>query len=98
MSDDFHKTITAVLKKKKCKLKLHSIGLYQQSMGAAPVPKFNRSLASFPDICLYFFLGNFTRQEEKVFTHNTVYFHAVSYPLGWPPKSPSWFDLGPSIQ
>ena len=45
LSDDFHKT--AVLKKKKeknCKLNLHSKGLYQQLMGAAPVPKFVRLL------------------------------------------------------
>ena len=35
-------------------------------MGAAPVPKFVRSLAlDFPDICPQFFLGNFSRQEGK---------------------------------
>ena len=33
-----------------------------------------------------FFMENFSRQEEKKFTHNTVYFHAVTYPLRWPPK------------
>ena len=50
-------------------------------MGAATVPKFVRSLAlDFPDICLQFFMENFSQQEEKSFTHNTVYFHAVTYP------------------
>ena len=35
-------------------------------MGAAPVPKFVRSLVlDFPDICPQFFLGNFSRQEGK---------------------------------
>ena len=56
-------------------------------MGAATVPKFVRSLAlDFPVICLQFFMGNFSQQEEKSFTHNTVYFHAVTYPSRWPPK------------
>ena len=56
-------------------------------MGAANVPKFVRSLAlDFPVICLLFFMGNFSQQEEKSFTHNTVYFHAVTYPSRWPPK------------
>ena len=56
-------------------------------MGAATVPKFVRSLAlDFPVICLLFFMGNFSQQEEKSFTHNTVYFHAVTYPSRWPPK------------
>ena len=46
-------------------------------MGAAPVPKFVLSHAlDFPDICLQFFTRNFSRQEEKCFTHNTVYFLA----------------------
>ena len=46
MSDIFHKT--AVLKKENCKLSL--TGLYYQLMGAAPVPKFVRSLAlDFPE-------------------------------------------------
>ena len=40
MSDNFHKT--AVLKKKNCKLKLDRILL--PILGAAPVPKFVRSL------------------------------------------------------
>ena len=54
-------------------------------MGAANVPKFVRSLAlDFPVICLLFFMGNFSQQEEKSFTHNT--FHAVTYPSRWPPK------------
>ena len=56
-------------------------------MGAANVPKFVRSLTlDFPVICLLFFRGNFSQQEEKSFTHNTVYFHAVTYPSRWPPK------------
>ena len=56
-------------------------------MGAATVPKFVWSLAlDFPDICLQFFMGNFSQQEEKSFTYNTVYFHAVTYPSRWPPK------------
>ena len=47
-------------------------------MGAATVPKFVRSLAlDFPVICLQFFMGNFSQQEEKSFTHNTVYFHQL---------------------
>ena len=47
MSDNFHKA--AVLKKKNCKLKLDRIVLLQL-MGAAPVPKFVRSLAlDFPE-------------------------------------------------
>ena len=42
-------------------------------MGAAPVPKFVRSLAlDFPDICPQFFLGNFIRQEGKKL-HSTLY-------------------------
>ena len=46
MSDNFHKT--AVLKKKNCKLKLDRIVL--PINGAAPVPKFVRSLAlDFPE-------------------------------------------------
>ena len=74
MSDNFHKT--AVLKKRIVNLSL--TGLYYQLMGAAPVPKFVRSLAlDFPDICPQFFLGNFSRQEREKITHNTVYFHAV---------------------
>ena len=37
-------------------------------MGAALVPKFVRSFAlDFPDICLQFFMGNFSWQEEKFF-------------------------------
>ena len=56
-------------------------------MGAAPVPEFVRSLAlDFPDICLQFFMGNFSQQEETFFTHNTVYFHVVTYPSRWPPN------------
>ena len=56
-------------------------------MGAATVPKFVRSLAlDFPVICLQFFMGNFSQQEEKSCTHNTVYFHAVTYPSRWPPN------------
>ena len=63
MLDDFHKT--AVLKTKKI------VNLTQQRIvltinGAALVPKFVLSLAlDFPDICLQFFMGNFSRQEEK---------------------------------
>ena len=46
MSDNFHKT--AVLKKKR-NVNLSLTGLYYQLMGAAPVPKFVRSLAlDFP--------------------------------------------------
>ena len=42
-------------------------------MGAAPVPKFVRSLAlDFPDICPQFFLGNFSRQEGKKI-HKTLH-------------------------
>ena len=43
-------------------------------MGAALAPKFVWSLAlDFPDICLQFFMGNFSWQEEKFFVaHNTV--------------------------
>jgi len=41
-------------------------------MGAALVPKFVRSLAlDFQDICLQFFMGNFSRQEET-FLHTTL--------------------------
>ena len=33
--------------------------------------KFVRSLAvDFLDICVQFFMGNFSRQEEECFTHN----------------------------
>ena len=47
MSDNFHKT--AVLKKKRI-VNLSLTGLYYQLMGAAPVPKFVRSLAlDFPE-------------------------------------------------
>ena len=47
MSDNFHKT--AVLKKKRV-VNLSVTGLYYQLMGAAPVPKFVRSLAlDFPE-------------------------------------------------
>ena len=54
-------------------------------MGAAPVLKFVRSLTlDFPDICLQFFMGNFSRQEEKFFTYNIVHFHAVTYLSRWP--------------
>ena len=75
MSDNFHKT--AVLKKRIVNLSL--TGLYYQLMGAAPVPKFVRSLAlDFPDICPQFFLRNFSRQEREKITHNTVYFNAVA--------------------
>ena len=56
-------------------------------MGAATVPKFVWSLAlDFPVICLLFFMGNLSQQEEISFTHNTVYFHAVTYQSRWPPK------------
>ena len=42
-------------------------------MGAAPVPKFVRSLTvDFPDICPQFFLGNSSRQEGETI-HKTVY-------------------------
>ena len=48
-------------------------------MAVAPVPEFVQSLAlDFPDIYLQFFIGKFSRQEE-FFTHNTVYFHKVTY-------------------
>ena len=94
MSDNFHKT--ADLKKRRI-VNLSLTGLYSQLMGAAPVPKFVRSLAlDFPDICPQFFLGNFSRQKGKKITHNTIYFHAVAYPSRWPPKP--WFDLAPSFQ
>ena len=52
-------------------------------MGAAPVLKF---ALDFPDNCLQFFMGNFSRQEENVFTHITVYFHKVTYLSRWPPN------------
>ena len=56
-------------------------------MAAAPVPEFVQSLAlDFPDICPQFFMGKFSRQEQKFFTHNTVYFHKVTYQSRWPPK------------
>ena len=44
-------------------------------MGAAPVPKFVRSLAlDFPDICPQFFLGNFIRQEgKKNYTQHCIF-------------------------
>ena len=43
-------------------------------MGAAPVPKFVRSLAlHFPDICPQFFLGNFIRQKEKNYTQHCIF-------------------------
>ena len=45
MSDDFHRT--AVLKKKNCNLKFHGKGLYQQLMGAAPLPKARFTLHHF---------------------------------------------------
>ena len=87
MSDDFHKRAVLKKKKKNCKLKLHSKGLYQQLMSAASVLKYVQSLAlDFPDICLQLFVGNFSPQEETFFTHNTVYFHAVTYLSRWPPK------------
>ena len=42
-------------------------------MGAAPVPKFVRSLAlDFRDICPQFFLGDFSGQEGKKM-HKTLY-------------------------
>ena len=48
-------------------------------MGAAPVPKFVQPLGlDFPDIFLQFFVGKFSRQEEKFFTYSTVYFHKVT--------------------
>ena len=56
-------------------------------IGAATVLKFVWSLAlDFPDICLQFFMGHLSRQEEKLFTHNIVCFHAVIYLSRWPPK------------
>ena len=56
-------------------------------MGAAPVPKFVQPLGlDFPDIFLQFFVGKFSRQEEKFFTYSTVYFHKVTYTSRWPPK------------
>ena len=49
-----------------CKLKLHSKGFYQQILGAVTVLKFLQRLAlDFPYICLQFFPGNFSWQEEK---------------------------------
>ena len=37
-------------------------------MGAVPVPKFVQPLGlDFPDIFLQFFMGKFSRQEEKFF-------------------------------
>ena len=84
MSDNFHKT--ADLKKRRI-VNLSLTGLYSQLMGAAPVPKFVRSLAlDFPDICPQFFLGNSSREKGKKITHNTIYFHAVADPSRWPPK------------
>ena len=45
-------------------------------MGAAPVPKFVRSLAlDFLDTWPQFFLGNFSRQEGKK-SHTTLYIFA----------------------
>ena len=42
-------------------------------MGAAPVPKFVQPLGlDFPDIFLQFFVGKFSRQEEK-FLHTALY-------------------------
>ena len=50
MSDNFHKT--TVLKKRIVNLSL--TGLYYQLMGAAPVPKFVRSLAlDFPESSMF---------------------------------------------
>ena len=71
MSDNFHKT--ADLKKRRI-VNLSLTGLYSQLMGAAPVPKFVRSLAlDFPDTCQQFFLGNLSRQEGKKKLHTTLY-------------------------
>ena len=51
-----------------CKLKLHSKGSYRQILGAITVLKFFQRLAlDFPYICLQFFPGNFSRQEEKFY-------------------------------
>ena len=49
-------------------------------MGAATVPKFVRSLPlDFPVICLQFFMGNFSQQEEKSFTHTQHCIFSRSY-------------------
>ena len=44
-------------------------------MGAAPLPRFVRSLSlDFPDICAQFFLGNFSRQErQKNYTQHCIF-------------------------
>ena len=56
-------------------------------MGAALVPKFVRSLAlDFRHISPQFFLGNFSWQEGKKITQDTVYFNAIAYLSRWPPK------------
>ena len=55
--------------------------------------KFVQSLAlDCLDICLQFFMGNFSLQEEKFFTHNIVYFYAVTYPSRRPPTVMIWFS------
>ena len=63
MSDNFHKT--ADLKKRRI-VNLSLTGLYSQLMGAAPVPKFVRSLAlDFPDICPQFSWEILVDKKEK---------------------------------
>ena len=43
-------------------------------MGVAPVPKFVQPLGlDFPDIFLQFFMGKFSRQEDKFFLHTALY-------------------------
>ena len=50
---------------------LHSKGFYQQIWGAVTVLKFLQTLAlDFPYICLQFFPGNFSLQEEKFLQTN----------------------------
>ena len=70
MSDNFHKT--ADLKKRRI-VNLSLTGLYSQLMGAAPVPKFVRSLAlDFPDICPQFSWEIIVGKNAKKL-HTTLY-------------------------
>ena len=48
-----------------CKLKRDSKGFYEQILGAVTALKFLQTLGLvFPYICLQFFPGNFSRQED----------------------------------
>ena len=54
-----------------CKLKVLSKGFYEQILGAIPELKFLQMLAlDFLYICLQFFPGNFSGQEEKFLQTN----------------------------